>query len=626
MLSLFKKHRNMVLLLIDMSIVFLSELFTWFLFFSDFIKAGIGRTVFVHISILNIIISACCFYVFKMYSVIWRYARIRHLARCFMTAFASVFLCFCFNILTGFPEIIPYETHLVKFILLAFLVIMSRIIYVLLYASYSSRAAHVASSKTGEKKRLMIVGAGEMASLFFDDLEKGNYENYEPVCMIDDDPAKIGRKLRGVPVAGTTEEIPSIAADEGIDVILVCIAHITEEDKKRILAKCYETKCHVSKMVMGMREGNESRIEKISIEDLLGRASVKLENNKLESFISGKTVMVTGGGGSIGSELSRHIASLKPKKLVIVDNYENNAYDIQQELIGDYGNKLSLSIEIVSVCDEDRMRLLFEEYRPEILYHAAARKHVPLMEHNPEEAVKNNIFGTYTTAKLASEYGVDKFVLVSTDKAVNPTNVMGATKRCCEMIVQVFDKNSETDFVAVRFGNVLGSNGSVIPLFKKQIEKGGPVTVTHPDIIRYFMTIPEAVQLLLAAGIMAKGGEIFVLDMGEPVRIADLARQLIRLSGHIPDVDIAIKYSGLRPGEKLYEELLMSEEGLISTENKKIFIGNQIDIEEKSFYEKLEQLKNAAEGNNAESVVSHLMDIVPTYHKASLVSQEKVLA
>ncbi len=626
MLSLFKKHRNIVLLLIDMSIVFLSELFTWFLFFSDFIKAGIGRTVFVHISILNIIISACCFYVFKMYSVIWRYARIRHLARCFMTCFVSVFLCFSFNILTGFPEIIPYETHLVKFILLAFLIIMSRIVYVVMYASYSARSAHLATGKTGDKKRLMIVGAGEMASLFFDDFEKGNYEKYELVCMVDDDPAKVGRKLRGIPVAGTTEDIPTIAADEGIDVILVCIAHLEEEDKKRILAKCYETKCHVSKMVMGMRAGNESRIEKISIEDLLGRASVKLENNKLESFISGKTVMVTGGGGSIGSELSRHIASLKPKKLVIVDNYENNAYDIQQELIGDYGKKLSLSIEIVSVCDEDRMRLLFEEYRPEILYHAAARKHVPLMEHNPEEAVKNNIFGTYTTAKLASEYGVDKFVLVSTDKAVNPTNVMGATKRCCEMIVQVFDKNSETDFVAVRFGNVLGSNGSVIPLFKKQIEKGGPVTVTHPDIIRYFMTIPEAVQLLLAAGSMAKGGEIFVLDMGEPVRIADLAKQLIRLSGHVPDVDIEIKYSGLRPGEKLYEELLMSEEGLMSTENKKIFIGNQIDIEEDTFFEKLEELKKAAEENDAESVVTHLMDIVPTYHKAGQVSQEKVLA
>ena len=348
----------------------------------------------------------------------------------------------------------------------------------------------------------------------------------------------------------------------------------------------------------------------------MGRKAVTIENDGLREFIGGKCVMVTGGGGSIGSELCRNIARLAPSRLVIVDNYENNAYDIQQELIRTYKGKLNMETEIASVCDREKMRKLFTLYKPDIIYHAAAHKHVPFMEHDPEEAVKNNVFGTLTTARLADEFGVKRFVLVSTDKAVNPTNVMGATKRCCEMIVQGMDRISKTEFVAVRFGNVLGSHGSVIPLFERQIMEGGPVTVTDPEIIRYFMTIPEAVQLLLAAGSMAKGGEIFILDMGEPVKIADLAKQMIRLSGHVPNGDIKIEYTGLRPGEKLYEELLMAEEGLTNTEYEKIFIGAPSFVDINELTKQLDVLKEVANRNDSEGVKKMMAEIVPTYHRA----------
>ena len=353
----------------------------------------------------------------------------------------------------------------------------------------------------------------------------------------------------------------------------------------------------------------------INVEELLGRDVIRFDNTNVKALVQDRICMVTGGGGSIGSELCRQIAKYKPKQLIIVDIYENNAYDIQQELIRDYGDKLNLNTEIASVRDYQKMELLFEEYHPQLVFHAAAHKHVPLMETNPEEAVKNNIVGTYNVSALADLYKVEKFVLISTDKAVNPTNVMGATKRCCEMIVQdMAQKAKKTKFITVRFGNVLGSNGSVIPLFENQIAKGGPVTVTHPDIIRYFMTIPEAVSLILQAASEANGGEIFVLDMGEPVKILSLAENLIKMHGKKPYKDIKIAFTGLRPGEKLYEELLMSEEGLTETSNKKIFIGKQIEVNEKELLNSLEVIRRLANANDKESVVALLQKIVPTFH------------
>ena len=413
------------------------------------------------------------------------------------------------------------------------------------------------------------------------------------------------------------KDIPRIAEETGAELIILAMPSVDMQTKKRILGICSETMCEVKKLpyIHELVEGTLlGQTRKINIEDLLGRDVVRFDSDRSKNLIAGKTCMVTGGGGSIGSELCRQIAALSPAKLVIVDIYENNAYDIQQELLIKYGKGLPLEVHIASVRDLDKMDRIFADVRPELVFHAAAHKHVPLMENDPEEAIKNNVQGTYHCAMLADKYGADKFVLVSTDKAVNPTNVMGASKRCCEMIVQYFaQKHPGTEFVAVRFGNVLGSNGSVIPLFERQIESGGPITVTHPDIIRYFMTIPEAVSLILQAGAMARGGEIFVLDMGEPVKILSLAENLIRLHGKEPYVDINIEFSGLRPGEKLFEELLMDEEGLRKTENEKIFIGRQIDIDSETFREELEDIIECAKHNDGDAVVAKLRKIVPTF-------------
>lgn len=614
-MEFFNKHRNKLLILIDMAMVVAVDAISYLLLILDYNREGIGRQELLIISFINVIISLIVFYSLSMYKLIWRYAKLKNLFRCFVAVLISTFLGTAFNIITGFPEVVPVSIQLVRAMILVFIMFMSRICYASAYSYYSNKLLSL-NSNNDKKKRLMIVGAGELSSMFFDDIGKSIPDVYEPVCVVDDAPEKIGRKICGVEVIGTTDDIPQIAIDYKIDDIIVCIANFSDKDKKRIFKKCYETDCHVSKMAIGINDNVEAKIRKIDIDDLLGRDVIRLEKSDLNSFIGGKVCMVTGGGGSIGSELSRLIAALKPEKLVIVDNYENNAYEIQQELLAKYKDKLNLVVEIASVCDENKMNLVFEKHKPDILYHAAAHKHVPFMEYNPEEAVKNNIFGTLNVARLAMKHYVKKFVLVSTDKAVNPTNVMGATKRCCEMIVQSMNGASDTDFVAVRFGNVLGSNGSVIPLFQKQILNGGPVTVTHPEIIRYFMTIPEAVELLLAAGSMAKGGEIFVLDMGEPVKIYDLAKQIIRLSGFVPEKDIKIKFTGLRPGEKLYEELLMGEEGLKQTAHEKIYIGRPIDIDKEKFFEKLEKLKSIVYNNESEKIVEMLKDIVPTFNHA----------
>jgi FlaA1/EpsC-like NDP-sugar epimerase len=446
-----------------------------------------------------------------------------------------------------------------------------------------------------------------------------------PVCLIDDDRYKIGKFCGNVLVAGGTSDIPKIAKQERIELILFSIPSCPPKDRQAILDQCSKTGLPVKVLpfVGTLLEssnfdefkGFATQIRDIKVEDLLGREPIKFDNKDIRSYIENKVCMVTGGGGSIGSELVRQIAKYNPKQIIIVDIYENNAYEIQQELVMEYGNSLNLVTLIASVRDYFRMNQIFKKYNPQVIFHAAAHKHVPLMENNPMEAIKNNVIGTFNIATLALLNRVQKFVMISTDKAVNPTNVMGASKRCCEMIVRFMSMNndSQTEFVVTRFGNVLGSNGSVIPLFKRQIEQGKPVTVTHPDIIRYFMTIPEAVSLVLEAASIAHGGEIFVLDMGQPVKIVTLAENLIRMYGKVPYKDVQIKFTGLRPGEKIKEELLMNEEGLKTTKNKLIFIGKQIDIDTSKFINDLWKLKNAAAENDDEVAIRTLHEIVPTF-------------
>jgi len=486
------------------------------------------------------------------------------------------------------------------------------------------------------RKRTLIIGAGSAAmSLLREFKSAGEFGNTDPqnaarsinpVCLIDDDRDKIGKTFEGVLVAGSSSDIPKIARLERIEQILFCIPSCPAPDRQKILEICNDTNLPVKVVpflgniidtsTVGDGKSNfAGQIRDIKVEDLLGRDPIKFNNKDIRNFIEGKVCMVSGGGGSIGSELVRQIAKYSPKQVIIVDIYENNAYDIQQELVMEYGKSLDLVTLIASVRDYFRMNEIFKKYKPDVVFHAAAHKHVPLMENNPMEAIKNNVMGTFNMGTLALFHNVKKFVMVSTDKAVNPTNVMGASKRCCEMIVQYLSQqaDSKTEFVTTRFGNVLGSNGSVIPLFKRQIEKGGPLTVTHPDIIRYFMTIPEAVNLVMEAASIAHGGEIFVLDMGQPVKIVSLAENLIRMYGKVPYKDIEIKFTGLRPGEKIKEELLMNEEGLQRTKNKLIFIGKQIEIDMDQFIVSLWTLRNAALENKDDVAIKALHDIVPTF-------------
>lgn len=566
-------------------------------------------------------------YVSGAYSFFWRLLGRREYISCVLgvtlgVGLASVILAFFKSFAAGFP----YVFFISQYALI--------IIGILLFRFIAKRAVMslTESGRSENYERTLIVGAGRAASLIVTDIENAKRDennpskNLLPVCMVDDDRSKYGSKIMGVPVLGNTEDIPKLCSENNISLIVFAIPSCTEEMRKRILAICSKTKCKI-KMLPYLSQlffdddvpHLLSQVKDIRIEDLLGRDPITFDKSSIEQFIRGKVFMVTGGGGSIGSELVRQIAKYSPKQIIILDIYENNAYDIQQELMLEHEGTLDVVTLIASVRDYDKMESVFAQYRPDVVFHAAAHKHVPLMETSPEEAVKNNIFGTFNVATLAEKYEVGKFIMISTDKAVNPTNVMGATKRCCEMIVQYKSQHSEkTDFVTTRFGNVLGSNGSVIPLFRRQIESGKPVTVTHPDIIRYFMTIPEAVSLVLQAGAMANGGEIFVLDMGDPVKITTLAENLIRMYGKVPYKDVEIRFTGLRPGEKLFEELLMDEEGLKSTENKKIFIGNQISINEGELLSKLERLQKFADDNDSEGTVKMLSEIVPTFkHKTN---------
>jgi len=475
-----------------------------------------------------------------------------------------------------------------------------------------SHAAHASGVKN-----VMLIGAGDAGRALALEFTNSDFVRDRLACIIDDNPVKLNKRLCGAPIVGNRYDIPEMVKQYRISKIIFAIPSCSARTRKEILDICTTTGCEVQMLpgIFQMVNGDVSvsKLRKVDPQDLLGREPIKVNLEEIIDYVSGKVVLVTGGGGSIGSELCRQIAHAKPKQLILFDIYENSAYDIQMELQRTYPD-LDLQVLIGSVRNTNRVDFLVGKYKPDLIFHAAAHKHVPLMEDSPNEAIKNNVFGTYKMAKAAAKYGVRRFVLISTDKAVNPTNIMGASKRLCEMVVQMMNRESDTEFVAVRFGNVLGSNGSVIPLFKKQIEAGGPVTVTHPDIIRYFMTIPEAVSLVLQAGYYARGGEIFVLDMGEPVKIDTMARNMIRLSGYEPDVDIKVEYTGLRPGEKLYEELLMKEEGMQETANKLIHIGKPIEMDDEKFKEQLSRLEKAckAEVTNMKDIVA---EIVPTYKR-----------
>ena len=558
------------------------------------------------------LITVAVFLVFKLYSSIWAFVSTSEVFR-----IIGAYLALAVIGVMVFPfdgNLMPRMSMVTGYIFSFMFTVCIRFAYRLWRTALRkiSHAAHASGVQN-----VMLIGAGDAGRALAMEFANSEHVRDHLVCVIDDNPVKINKHLCGAPIVGNRYDIPNAVKRYKISKIIFAIPSCSAKVRKEILDICTTTGCEVQmlpgifQLVSG--EVSVSKLRNVDPQDLLGREAIRVNLEEIFDYISGKTVMVTGGGGSIGSELCRQIASAKPEQLIIFEIYENNAYDIQMELKRRYP-ELDLQVLIGSVRNTKRVDYVVSKYKPDLIFHAAAHKHVPLMEDSPNEAIKNNVFGTYKMAKAAAKYGVKRFVLISTDKAVNPTNIMGASKRLCEMVVQMMNRESKTEFVAVRFGNVLGSNGSVIPLFKKQIEAGGPVTVTHPDIIRYFMTIPEAVSLVLQAGYYARGGEIFILDMGEPVKIDTMARNMIRLSGYEPDVDIRIEYTGLRPGEKLYEELLMKEEGLQETANKLIHIGKPIDMDDEKFKQQLERLDIAckAEVGNMKDIVA---EIVPTYKR-----------
>lgn len=558
---------------------------------------------------IMIIVTILVFYVFRLYSSLWTYAGAVELI--------NVVLAGC--VVGGF-QIVFYALIDVRMPRSYWLLFTMNLIVLIFASRYFYRAfrwivGYIRGENAAEMHRVMVVGAGAAGNVLIKEIRNSRYIHKKVVCAIDDDRDKIGSFIHGVKIMGNRYEIPRLAKELAVDEIIIAMPAVSQKEIKGILYICKETGCEMKRLpgIYQLVNGDVSvaKLKDVDVNDLLGRDPIEVDLDSILGYVENKVIMVTGGGGSIGSELCRQIASHHPKQLVLVDIYENTTYDIQNELRRNYP-ELNLVVLIASVRNTKRMDMIFEKYRPDIVYHAAAHKHVPLMEDSPNEAVKNNVLGTWKVVQAADKWKVKRFVMISTDKAVNPTNIMGATKRICEMIIQTYNRHSETEFVAVRFGNVLGSNGSVIPLFKKQIEAGGPVTVTHPDIIRYFMTIPEAVSLVLQAGAYAKGGEIFILDMGEPVKIVDLARNLILLSGHKPDDDIKIEFTGLRPGEKLYEEMLMAEEGMQDTENKLIHIGKPIQMDEEKFMQQLNDLRDyvVQEPDDIRRVVQ---EIVPTY-------------
>ena len=558
----------------------------------------------------NIVATLIIFYFFKLYHSLWAYAGMTEMQNVIIACvLSSAAQLLGIQVMNMYMPRSYYFLYGGTFVLL---ILASRFVYRFL------RMTKKIQRQRKECVNVMIVGAGNAGNMIIKEIVTSEHIQKKIKYIIDDDRTKWGSYIHGMKVAGGRQLIPLLA--EEVDEIIVAMPAVKKTEVRDIIEICRETKCEI-KTLPGMYQFMNGdvmveKLRKVEIEDLLGRESVQIDLEGLMKYVSDKVVLVTGGGGSIGSELCRQIAAYKPKQLVIVDIYENNAYDIQQELLEKYPD-LNLVVLIASVRNTARMNKIFETYLPDIVYHAAAHKHVPLMETSPNEAIKNNVLGTLKTVQAADKYGVKRFILISTDKAVNPTNIMGASKRMCEMIIQTYNNRSKTEFAAVRFGNVLGSNGSVVPLFKKQIEKGGPVKVTHPDIIRYFMTIPEAVSLVLRAGANAKGGEIFVLDMGEPVKILDLAENMIRLSGFVPYEDIDIEFTGLRPGEKLYEELLMAEEGLKETEHSLIHIGKPLAFDEEEFLQELNELKKVVK-QEPEAIRRRVQKIVPTYQPKNM--------
>jgi len=604
-----QKIRNIILIFIDLILLNLSIALSYLLRFD--IDSSVPEKLIDSLPMVffgGSVIKISMFLIFRLYKNLWKYAGIREVISIFGAAFVGNVLLVNFVLINRI--MVPRSIYIIMFMMDIFLIGMSRFSYRIIrkFINWHYRL------KTNSK-RVMIVGGGDLGAMVINDLKLHPELNYKPVVIIDDDEAKHGKKINSVPIAGSINELQIITKKYDVHEVIIAIALLSNLKLNNIYNLCHEINCKIKVIPAISQILGESfsihKIRDVNIEDLLGREPVKLDNKYIIKFIKDETVLVTGGGGSIGSELCRQIAKYSPRKLIILDNYENNAFEIQNEIKRIYPG-LSLQVVIANIRERERMEYIFKRYRPDIVFHTAAHKHVFLMEINPTEAINNNVFGTLNVAKCADMTGVKKFVLISTDKAVNPTNIMGATKRTAEMIIQGINKKSKTEYVAVRFGNVLGSNGSVIPILKKQIEDGGPVTVTHPEVTRYFMTIPEASQLVLQAGSMASGGEIFVLDMGKSIKIYDLAEKLIKLSGFEPGKDIKIEICGLRPGEKLYEELLLAEEGLKKTQNNKIFVAKPVDINFEELIEKLEILKKLIK-NKPENVFDFMVSLVPTY-------------
>lgn len=621
-----KKYRNVILKIIDVFVIAASYYIAEILINEKFqLTNEINRTI-INTAILGVVIYSAMLHICKTYKNITRYENgndyLVYVFACLISCMIITLSKFVFS-----KYIVSIKTNMIAALIIVTSIIGYRVLLrLILTSNYPSDK----DKSNTNKKNVLIIGAGEATRILIRTLNTAMRDTYNIVGLIDDNINKINYAISGNKILGTRYDIPKICKKNDVELILFTISNISNEDRKNILHICQETGCKV-RILPGTKDLIKNKnlfdnFRDVEIEDLLGREPIKLNNKDIGPLIKDKVVLVTGGGGSIGSELCRQIIKFEPQKLVIVDIYENNLYDIEQELRAE-NPKTEIEAIVASVRDKNRLNEIFEKFKPYLVFHAAAHKHVPLMETSPLEAIKNNVFGTYNVVNCADEYNVKRFILISTDKAVNPTNIMGATKRLCEMIVQAKDKVSKTEYAAVRFGNVLGSNGSVIPLFKKQIAKGGPVTVTHKEITRFFMTIPEAVSLVLQAMSYAKGGEIFVLDMGEPVKIYDMAVNLIKLSGYEPNVDIGIKVTGLRPGEKLYEEILMAEEGLQATKHDKIHIAEPMDIDMKRVEQKLARLSDlikSSSNEDTEKIKATMKELVPTFKDGNEVNQERV--
>ncbi len=618
-----KKHRNIILRLLDVFVVIFSYYITEVILTNNTILNSNILSAFLNTVVISCIVYIGLLQILKTYRNMTRYETLVDYIFYVVVGAMSCAIMILLKIFTKI-ELLDLRTHLISGIICVMGIVGYRVVLrsILNFKLDNNNNKDDENEESSTKKNVLVIGAGEATKILLTTIRNSMKDKYNIVGLIDDNTNKIDYVILGTKILGTRYDIPRICKEQKVDLIFFAISNISSEGRRKILEICQETGCKV-RILPGTADliKNKSLMQNfrnVEIEDLLGREPIKLDNKNIGKLIQNKVVLVTGGGGSIGSELCRQIIKYKPEKLVIVDIYENNLYSIEQELRFNFP-KANIEAIVASVRDKKRLGEIFAQYKPYLVFHAAAHKHVPLMETSPLEAIKNNVFGTYNTVNCADEYGVKRFILISTDKAVNPTNIMGATKRLCEMIVQAKNKVSDTEYAAVRFGNVLGSNGSVVPLFKKQIANGGPVTVTHKDITRFFMTIPEAVSLVLQAMSGAEGGEIFVLDMGEPVKIYDMAVNLIKLSGLEPNVDIPIKVTGLRPGEKLYEELLMAEEGLTQTKFDKIHIAKPMEIDMKDIKHKLSELNKLLDNctnEQKDEIKKVIAELVPTYRES----------